>query len=470
MNVHADPDQFAAETPPSLAAEQAVIAALLIQPERIGDVLARVKPDEFSHPIHRRLVALIEELSREGRTPSVQSVLAVMGEHDVEDGYSARVYLVDLVRTHEPVLPLVDALEVIRDAAQRHALKSIGAVLGAQAGQQTACVADIASGAVHALDDVLSAMRVGKRHVFDARGLADAALQHLDAEDAPLPTTGLADMDRMIGGWPVGELTIWAGRPGMGKSACATAAVLRAAKAGHGVGFFSLEMHGIQIGARMLTDLAYTGEHPIHYEDILKRRVDQRARQRIEAAAAQLDALPIKAEEQRGLTLAEIASRARKMANAFDKIGQRMTVLVVDHMGLVMPSGRYKGNRVQEVGEISDGLATLAKDLNVAVIALCQLNRGVEGRENKRPGLSDLRDSGSIEQDASLVIFSYRPAYYLRDRLDDHTAEAARQMALDTCKNKLELIIAKNRNGALGTVDAFVDIGANAIRNASYQR
>src|SRR4029079_693099 len=112
----------------------------------------------------------------------------------------------------------------------------------------------------------------------------------------------------------------------------------------------------------------------------------------------------------------------------------------------------------------SDGLATLAKDLDVAVVALSQLNRGVEGRDNKRPGLSDLRDSGAIEQDASLVIFAYRAAYYLETRVDDPAENTAREAALQRVKNKIEFIIAKNRNGRVGTVDAFCDIGANAIR------
>jgi replicative DNA helicase len=219
----------------------------------------------------------------------------------------------------------------------------------------------------------------------------------------------------------------------------------------------------------MLSDLSYTHDAPIYYEEILKRRLAPGHRQRIERAAAAMDVLPIIAEEQRDLTLAEICSRSRKMANEFDRKGKKLSVIVVDHMGLVLPSSRYKGNRVNEVTEISNGLATLAKDLDCAVIALCQLNRGVEGRENKRPGMADLRDSGAIEQDASLLLFSYRPAYYLRDRLDDPSAEHARQMALSACRNKLEIIVAKQRNGKLATIDCFVDIGANAIRNASYR-
>jgi replicative DNA helicase len=126
MNQHAKPETFTV-TSEIITAEQSAIARLLVEPERIGDVLARLKPTDFSHPVHAKLIGVIEELSREGRTPSVQSILAVMGEHDIEDGYSARKYLVDLVRNHDtaPVLPLVDALEVVRDAAQRRMLNHV---------------------------------------------------------------------------------------------------------------------------------------------------------------------------------------------------------------------------------------------------------------------------------------------------------------------------------------------------------
>ena len=124
---------------------------------------------------------------------------------------------------------------------------------------------------------------------------------------------------------------------------------------------------------------------------------------------------------------------------------------------------------MREVGEISEGLNELAQELDVAMVALCQLNRQVEGRENKRPTLSDLRDSGEIEQNASLVTFLYRPAYYLeRMKSDDPEQNAARDDLLTKFRNKLEIIIDKNRNGRVGVVEAFVDIGANAVRNASF--
>ena len=138
-------------------------------------------------------------------------------------------------------------------------------------------------------------------------------------------------------------------------------------------------------------------------------------------------------------------------------------------MMLVRSSDRYAGNRVREVGEISEGLMALAQELDVAVVALCQLNRGVEGRDNKRPTLADLRDSGEVEQNASLVIFLYRPAYYLEQkREDDPEIEREREALLEKHRHRLEFIVSKNRNGRPGVVDAFVNIGANAVRNASF--
>lgn len=475
MNLHANQSQFRAVVPThDDHAERAIVAALLVTPNRIGEVLAKVQPHEFGNPFLGRVVAVVSQLTDEGRQPSLQAVKAVIGsDEEISPGVSVHRYLGDLMVENitAGALPIGDALEVVRDLAQRNALASIGTLLTAKATSQSAAVGDIASEAVHQIDDVISSLRAGRRQAYDAAGAADIALRHLSSEDRTYPTTGLADLDAICGGWPLGQLSIWAGRPGMGKSACATGAVLRASSAGHGVGFFSLEMQGEQLGARLMTDLAYTNREPIFYEDIINRRdIGDNAVRRLMRASEAMRGLPVSIEEQRGLTLAEIQARSRKMANEFDRQGRKLACVFVDHLGLVRASARYRGNRVNEVMEISDGLATMAKELDCAVIALCQLNRAVEGRENKRPSLSDLRDSGALEQDASLVIFTYRPAYYLEQRLDDPEKDAARQRLLEQTRNKLELFVAKNRNGRCGTVDAFVDIGANAIRNASYVR
>jgi replicative DNA helicase len=150
-----------------------------------------------------------------------------------------------------------------------------------------------------------------------------------------------------------------------------------------------------------------------------------------------------------------------------ERAGQSLDLVVVDHLGLIRPSGRYAGNKVQEVGEVSDALATLAKDQNVAVLALHQLNRGTEGRENKRPTLADLRNSGDLEQDADLVCFAYRQSYYLeRMKCDPGSqAELQRQTELEACRNTLDILIAKNRNGPTDTVTLFCDMASNVIRD-----
>jgi len=234
--------------------------------------------------------------------------------------------------------------------------------------------------------------------------------------------------------------------------------------------FFSLEMTGKQLGSRLLTDIAYTHSDPIFYQDVLKRKIDDRQRARLMQAREFIASLPIIIEEQRGLTISDIMARSRKVARKFEDDGGSLDVIFVDHMLLVKPSQRYSGNRVREVAEISDGLATLAKQLNCAVVALCQLNRGVEGRDVKRPTLSDLRDSGAIEEDASTVTFIYRPAYYLAQTRLQGDAEIKRQELLEAQKNVLEFIVAKNRNGEAGIVDAFVEIGANAVPGVSGAR
>jgi replicative DNA helicase len=191
----------------------------------------------------------------------------------------------------------------------------------------------------------------------------------------------------------------------------------------------------------------------------------------LDAAKKAIAEYPATIEVQRGLTVAEISARARRHANALAAKGQKLETIFVDHIGLVRASGQYLGNRPREIAEITDGLATLAKDLDCAVIGLCQLNRGVEGRENRRPGLSDLKDSGAIEEDASAVIFLYRPAYYLANtREDNHEREQQRIQALAAVENVLELVVAKNRNGRTGVVEAFGNIGANAIRDRGYSR
>lgn len=475
MNVHPKSDQFIGapvRLPGGLDAEKAIIGACLFKPEIIPSVAAKLRPDDFAEPLHGQIVAVLATLAGEGRTPSLSALKAAMGDPEIVRGWPLSRYLREALR--EAVVgayaPWQDSVEVVRDAAQRRSLHTLAADLAQASVNGALAVADIAADAVSVLDDVVAAMREGKRRSYDAVGAADLALAHLMSDAPAYPTTGIEDLDRIIGGWPKGQLTLIAGRPGMAKSAVATSCVIAAAKKGYGVAFFSLEMLGEQLGARMLTDAAYTTQgQPVYYEDILRRSIkDERTMGRLRAAREMLNGLPMMIEEQRGLTLAEISARARKIQAAFDRNGQSFDVMVVDHIGLVRASNRYAGNKVAEMTELSDGLATLAKELDVAMLALSQLNRGVESRDEKRPNLSDLRESGSLEQDASLVVFPYRPAYYLEKKMDDPEADRMRQEQLDALRHVIEFGVAKNRNGRIGTTQGFIDIGANAIRRSDF--
>lgn len=471
MNFHTPSAQFSAMQNDN-GAEFAILARCMAQPDSIAEIADKIVPADFEHAFLARCFAAIVGLHAEGRKPSVESLVAELGNDEIEPRLTVRQFLFELATQGVGgyFLPIGDAIEVVRDRAQRRTLAVLGAnLMAATAGMKS--LQDLVAEAAAGLDDVAASFRQSKRMVYTAGGAGAAAIANLDAVESTSPTTGLKDLDRMLGGWPKGELSVVAGRPGMGKSAFATSSLLRTAKAGHGCQFFSLEMTERQLGARMLTDVAYNSQRPIMYQDVLRREVQDLDRPRLNQARGILDKLPISIEEQRGLTISDIIARARKLADKYDKDGGTLDVVFVDHMLLVRPSSRYAGNRVREVAEISDGLASLAKELNCAVVALCQLNRGVEGRDSKRPTLSDLRDSGAIEEDASTVTFLYRPAYYLEQKKPESAQARAEHAELMEKDGKLlEFVVAKNRNGAVGIVDAFVEIGANAVRDKEWKR
>lgn len=451
-------------------AEHAIIGTCMLYPDRIGEIAAKIGHADFEHPFLSRCFRVASYLHSDNRKPSVESLIEEIGNDEIEPGLTVRAFLIATFRraVNDEFGPIADAVAVVLDRSQRRRVAAISSTLGTAA-TSSVSLSDVLAEATANLDEIKSELSRDRRVSYDGKGAAAIVFRHLDDEEATSPTTGLTDLDRVIGGWPKGELSVVAGRPGMGKSAFATSSLLTAARAGHGCVFFSLEMTGKQLGSRLLTDLAYTRGRPIFYQNILRRDVSEMDRGRLQRAEEILSKRPLRIEEQRGLTIADIAARSRKWADAFERDGGFLDVIFVDHMLLVRPTSRYSGNRVREVAEISDGLASLAKELNCAVVALCQLNRGVEGRDEKRPMMSDLRDSGAIEEDASNVLFIYRPAYYLeRMKPEKADAAAALQEALAEKRTLLEIIIAKNRNGATGIIDAFVDIGANAVRNKSF--
>jgi replicative DNA helicase len=272
--------------------------------------------------------------------------------------------------------------------------------------------------------------------------------------------TGLRDLDTKMGGLQASDLIIVAGRPGMGKTALATNIAYNIAKAhraevqpdgtmksvnGGIVGFFSCEMSAEQLATRILAE-----QTSIASSSIRRGGITEADFEKIRDYSIELQSLPLYVDETGGLSISQLTARARRL-----KRQKGLDMIVIDYIQLLQGSGKKSDNRVQEVTEITTNLKALAKELNVPIIALSQLSRQVENREDKRPQLSDLRESGSIEQDADVVIFVYREEYYLANKEPrPGTAEHATwQLDMDRALGKAEVIIGKQRHGPTGTVE-----------------
>jgi replicative DNA helicase len=292
--------------------------------------------------------------------------------------------------------------------------------------------------------------------VTDAVNVANAAYQR-DGGLAGV-STGLLDMDKKLGGLHPSDLLILAGRPSMGKTSLATNIAFNVAKAykrglrhdgtqgavdGGVVGFFSLEMSAEQLASRILAEASEISSHKIRQGDMTEAEF----RRFVEAAKA-LESCPLFIDDTPSIPISQLAARARRL-----KRTHGLDLLIIDYLQLARGTA---DNRVQEIAEISMGLKAIAKELNIPVIALSQLSRQVESREDKRPQLSDLRESGSIEQDADVVMFVFREEYYKeREKPGDHELDkmAEWQEAMSRLHGKAEVIIGKQRHGPIGTVE-----------------
>lgn len=302
--------------------------------------------------------------------------------------------------------------------------------------------------------------------------LNDAYMNGAPPPDFAFP--GSHDLARVITGWRRGRFYVIAGRPGMGKTTTGLSWLLRTASKGHGVMFFSLEMGAAELSEIALADLAWAPSRRIEYRDIAASQVTS------EGFASRLEtilqveplmrSLPFLIVDKPGLNIAQIRSMAMQHKQRLEAQGKTLEVVCIDHLNLIAPADSYRGNKSAETEEISMSLKRLAKELDIAVISLVQLNRAVEGREDKRPGLSDLRWSGAIEQDADVVMFLYREAYYLERRKHDvMDQEDERQLKLQGVKNRLEVSLAKHRGGPCPVLEFYCDLGCGAVRDMDHR-
>ena len=453
------------EGPSDLSMERALLALALMD-NAVLDRLGRLDGDDFADPLHAMVLEAMRDLRLADRPVNVVTMKDRVGAAVFADGSSVLDALKAFSIADVPP-DAHDLAQAIRDKSLRRQIMLLGHDTSAAVWNEADSPSVIIAARMAELDKLLDKCRPEGQVQWTAHEAAtDLTDFVLNPPADERIQTGIVDLDTSVGGLGRGELTFLAGRPGMGKTVLGVCIGKGAALAGHAVVIFSLEMRARAWMARMASDAAWGYKNPLAYSDALRGKLKgQREVDRLVKGAESRMHLPLIINERAGLSVPEMAAIVRQASQTFERQGKQLGLIIVDHVGKVKPDN-YKGDRVREVGAISNALATLAKHENVAMLALCQLNRGVEGRpNNKRPVLSDLRDSGDLEQDADTVMFAYRHAYYLGQKEDDPDKEHARQSLLESCKHDLEIAIAKQRNGLTGSVRLFIDLASNAVRN-----
>jgi replicative DNA helicase len=468
---------FIVQAPPvrSLEAEQALIGAVLINNDAFHAVSDIIAAHHFSEPIHGHLwQAIADKISAGGRADVVLLAERLANE-DLVEGMTVGAYVARLAASAVTIVNAPDFAAAIVESWQRSCLVSIGQRLAVEATDrafEAQSIDDIIGSTEDAIRKVQdTTTRVDSVRLIDAAG--EAMAKAMEAKDRRSSvtgiTSGLADLDKLTGGWQPGDLIIIGARPSMGKSTFGLNLGRAAAQVAHGAAFFSLEMPNRQCATRVITDIAFDHGKSVAYQDILHGSYDDTSYPVIERAVGDMRRLPLMLNDG-PQSIVKLSAAARRLRDSMERDGGVLSLVVVDYLQLIKAADRYRGDRNNEVSEISAGLKELAKTLNVAVIALSQLSRSLESRQDKRPMLSDLRDSGSLEQDADVVMFLYREVYYLERQgpCEDPGQEFDRQALINQKRNVLEAIVAKNRNGPTDTAHLFIDIAASAVRNLTH--
>jgi replicative DNA helicase len=454
-----------AHAPANIEAEQALLGALLYDNaifERLGD---KLQARHFFEPFHGRLYGAIETSIRKGQLAEPILIAEQFARDPAFEDLGGLRYLANLVDRAPPSTHAPDYARAVYDLALRRDLIRIG--------QDIAAGAQTADGETSARDQIESAeqqlyalaetgsVSQGFIPFADALHGAVAMAAEAHARDGGLAglSTGLIDLDQKIGGLHPSDLVILAARPSMGKTSLACNIAFDVARnyaweprpdgtrktvSGGVVAFFSLEMSAEQLAMRLLAEAS-----GVSGDRLRKGEIDAMEFGRVRDAALEIQEAPLYIDATGGLSLAKLTARARRL-----KRTTGLDLVMVDYLQLVTVGSGSSDNRVQEVSAITQGLKALAKELSVPVIALSQLSRQVENREDKRPQLSDLRESGSIEQDADMVMFIYRESYYLsRTEPRDGTEEHFKwQEQMDQVRGLAEIVIGKQRHGPIGTV------------------
>jgi replicative DNA helicase len=464
-------EPLARSLPHNIEAEQALLGAILINNEAFYRVSDFLEPKHFLIKIHQDIFEVAARLIRHGKVATPVTLKTFLpADQDIE-GLTVNQYLARLVAEATTIINAEDYGRVVYDLSVRRALIEIGddIVNFAYDAPVESTPSTHIENAERKLYEVAETGRYDTGFQPFARALTTAvdmtaAAYQRDGKLSGL-ATGLKDLDSKMGGLQPSDLIVLAGRPGMGKTALATNIAYNVAKAWNGkqradghmetvnggiVGFFSLEMSAEQLATRIIAEQTGISSSRMRRGDI-----DDSLFEVIKDKVIEIQHLPLFIDETGGVSVGQLAARARRL-----KRQRGLDLMVIDYIQLMQGSTRRAmEGRVHEVTEITTSLKALAKELNVPILALSQLSRQVENREDKHPQLSDLRESGSIEQDADVVLFVYREEYYLTNKEPrPGTAEYQKWQAdMDAVHAKAEVIIGKQRHGPTATVQLHFD-------------
>jgi len=457
-------------TPPcNFEAEKALIGALMYNNKAYDKISEFLRPEHFADPIHTKVFEACVALMERGQIADPITLSNFFERDQQLSEIGGNDYLVELAASAVTIINAAEYGRIIYDLYIKRELIHLGTeiVNSAHSGEIETTALDQIQTAEQTLFNLASMGEVEGGFISFRESLLQAVhhaqIAHQRGGGLAGVTTGLRDLDKILGGLHRSDLLILAGRPSMGKTALVTCIAYNAAYAhkmsngqeGGVVGFFSLEMSAEQLAGRILSQAC-----AINSSAMRKGEMSNEEFERVIVSSQELLDTPLHIDDTPGLTVSALRTRARRLKRQFG-----LDLIIVDYLQLVSGSAETKNNRVNEISEITRGLKMLAKELEVPVIALSQLSRAVEQREDKRPQLSDLRESGSIEQDADVVMFIYREFYYL-DREEPHQRDnegpdkfAERYQLWEQrhseTENRSEVVIGKQRHGPLGNVPLF---------------
>ena len=445
--------------PSNLEAEQALLGSVLVNNDIIDEVSNIINSNTFYDPAHIKIYEVIESLNNKGMIANPITLKNFFEKDDMLNEVGGTEYLVKLTRFSGSAKQAVDYAKVIHEMYLRRELVQISDKLSADtlnASYQEQNAENIIESTEKSLFDLAERGSFSQSFLKFNEALDQtiemATLAMKSDQGVVGVPTGLTDLDEKLGGLHKSDLVILAGRPGMGKTALATNIAYHAAQnlmtkqEKSSIAFFSLEMSSEQLSTRILSEQAR-----IKSDDIRRGKVTESEINRYIETSRNIYNLPLYIDETPAITISTLSNRARRIKRLFG-----LSLIVVDYIQLMRaPSSKNRiDNRVQEVSEITQGLKALAKELKVPVLALSQLSRAVESRDDKKPLLSDLRESGSIEQDADVVMFVFREAYYLENKQPKlgSIEHAEWQSKMNDVNGLADIILGKQRHGPTGTV------------------